>query len=397
MAIGSMAPWTDHEKNVCSRESRTISSLVIRPAAVLVPIVHLVWPARRRSGGGRGEPRGPHSPARVRHYSTLLVNRTWKGAAPGRRFGAAPVGRERDRGLLLLGRVLDLAHRLVGLRLGLVDERVPRLTHELALRLRRRERHPDGRPDRQRDGAEREGVLLRDATGVVADLPRDVLDLVRHLAGGLLDLADLLADRLLDVAEPVTDLVADALSTAVAARAVAGVVVAGRVPRLAGHPAAVAEGLTAPVAAAVAPVVVAAAGRVAGRDREPAEPDADHRGRDRVAPDRVDDAAARLLGRLRDVADHVACLCRHGFHLSDRRVANAAGGLGHDIAGIEPVADLLDGASHLLAGVNDLLDELVDLRIGRDTLRGHAVGRDALGRRVVRGIEGVRVDALVGA
>ena len=39
MAIGSMAPWTDHEKNVCSRLSATISSLVIAPGAVPMPMI----------------------------------------------------------------------------------------------------------------------------------------------------------------------------------------------------------------------------------------------------------------------------------------------------------------------------------------------------------------------
>jgi hypothetical protein len=59
MAIGSIAPWADQEKNVCRRESSTISLLVIWPAAVLMPIVHLfglagassagvVWPGPRR-------------------------------------------------------------------------------------------------------------------------------------------------------------------------------------------------------------------------------------------------------------------------------------------------------------------------------------------------------------
>src|SRR5215210_1174436 len=214
--------------------------------------------------------------------------------------------RAREGPGLLLSRLLDLAHRLGGLRLGLVDERVPRLTHELALRLGRRERHPDGRPHRQRDGAEREGVLLRDPTGVVADLARDVLDLIRHLAGGLLDLTDDLAGGLLDLADLAAHLVRDALPGRPAA-AVAGVAVAGRVPRLAGHPAAVAEGLSAPVAAPVAPVVVAAARRAATRgESQPAEADADHRRGNRVAADRLDDPRSGLLRRLPDVSDDVA-------------------------------------------------------------------------------------------
>ncbi len=42
MAIGSTAPWTDHEKKVCSFVRRTISSLVMVPGAVVVPMDHLV-------------------------------------------------------------------------------------------------------------------------------------------------------------------------------------------------------------------------------------------------------------------------------------------------------------------------------------------------------------------
>ena len=41
MAIGSTAPWIDHEKNVCSRDSATISSLVMEPEAVVMPMGHL--------------------------------------------------------------------------------------------------------------------------------------------------------------------------------------------------------------------------------------------------------------------------------------------------------------------------------------------------------------------
>src|SRR5689334_7024759 len=41
MTIGSRAPWTDHEKNVCSRESATISSLVMATGAVVMPMGHL--------------------------------------------------------------------------------------------------------------------------------------------------------------------------------------------------------------------------------------------------------------------------------------------------------------------------------------------------------------------
>ena len=59
MAIGSSAPWTDHEKKVCSRERRAISSLVIEPGAVAD--AHAI---------------SSEEPARlVRHYSTTVGGR----------------------------------------------------------------------------------------------------------------------------------------------------------------------------------------------------------------------------------------------------------------------------------------------------------------------------------
>src|SRR2546425_12201631 len=75
MAIGSIAPWADHEKKVCSRERATISSLVICPGAVLMPIVHLFGLAGRAARtGSRDRPLrrlgmaspGPRAPLNVR-------------------------------------------------------------------------------------------------------------------------------------------------------------------------------------------------------------------------------------------------------------------------------------------------------------------------------------------
>src|SRR5512147_290743 len=66
-----MAPWTDHEKKVCSRESLAISSLVMEPGAVVMLIDHL--------GMGAAPPRTSSNIRRtttgwrrllVRHYST---------------------------------------------------------------------------------------------------------------------------------------------------------------------------------------------------------------------------------------------------------------------------------------------------------------------------------------
>src|SRR5436305_3911641 len=57
--IGSTAPWTDHEKNVCSFERAAISSLVIEPGAVEIPMDHLAagaatWRRPVSSDGARG-------------------------------------------------------------------------------------------------------------------------------------------------------------------------------------------------------------------------------------------------------------------------------------------------------------------------------------------------------
>src|SRR3954468_5298249 len=59
--MGSIAPWTDQEKNVCARFSATISSLVIRALVVSTLIGTSRWRAAVRSlwnekgaAGGRG-------------------------------------------------------------------------------------------------------------------------------------------------------------------------------------------------------------------------------------------------------------------------------------------------------------------------------------------------------
>src|SRR6476620_9850528 len=71
IAIGSIAPWADHEKTVCSRLSRTISSLVIRPVTVPMPMVHLVPAVRRPTlnvwmgGQYHTGPGGRAAPSRV--------------------------------------------------------------------------------------------------------------------------------------------------------------------------------------------------------------------------------------------------------------------------------------------------------------------------------------------
>src|SRR5215213_1443579 len=59
MVIGSTAPWTDHEKNVCSFVRAAISSLVMEPGAVVMPIGHLAagsatWRRPVSSDGARG-------------------------------------------------------------------------------------------------------------------------------------------------------------------------------------------------------------------------------------------------------------------------------------------------------------------------------------------------------
>src|SRR5688500_2311597 len=83
--MGSSAPWTDHEKNVCSRERATISSLVIERGAVLT-MTHLVAADRRharRIGAARRSPR--EAPLQHNRHS-----RNTEGRGP--RAGGIPVG-----------------------------------------------------------------------------------------------------------------------------------------------------------------------------------------------------------------------------------------------------------------------------------------------------------------
>src|SRR5450759_2496621 len=61
--MGSRAPWTDHEKNVWARDSRTISSLDIGSAAVRTVIGHLE--AGPVSSGGTPRAITPRRPVDV--------------------------------------------------------------------------------------------------------------------------------------------------------------------------------------------------------------------------------------------------------------------------------------------------------------------------------------------
>src|SRR5262245_24461714 len=92
MAIGSSAPWTDHEKSVWARVSATISSLVIEPRAVVVSIDHLVAGAvagpafvgrvgRRRIGRRRCTARGVGRVAGPHYSTTQFCGRCRLGSA----------------------------------------------------------------------------------------------------------------------------------------------------------------------------------------------------------------------------------------------------------------------------------------------------------------------------
>src|SRR3954471_23608911 len=76
MAIGSTAPCTDHEKKVCSFERRAISSLVIAPGAVVVPMDHLGGTCAGFRAGSDVEHRieRRQAPSLVRHYSTTTTD-----------------------------------------------------------------------------------------------------------------------------------------------------------------------------------------------------------------------------------------------------------------------------------------------------------------------------------
>ena len=82
-----MAPWADHEKNVCARERRTISSLVMVPGAVLVLIKSSV-------PGGAGRP-----PVALRGSSLLrsLQHADGNGERPKGHETRGRHGRERRR------------------------------------------------------------------------------------------------------------------------------------------------------------------------------------------------------------------------------------------------------------------------------------------------------------
>src|SRR2546427_10787141 len=99
MAIGSIAPWADHEKKVCSRERATLSSLVICPAAVLMPIVPLFGLAgRAATTGSRDRPLrrlgmaspGPRAPLNDRESTAPESSR-----APSWRLPRAKLLRDR--------------------------------------------------------------------------------------------------------------------------------------------------------------------------------------------------------------------------------------------------------------------------------------------------------------
>src|SRR3989337_1541726 len=86
MAIGSMAPCTDHEKNVCSRLRATISSVVSAPGAVPMPMGPPLRPrarnritahparagARRPAGGSDGAAQLP------RHRRDAVTDRDYR-------------------------------------------------------------------------------------------------------------------------------------------------------------------------------------------------------------------------------------------------------------------------------------------------------------------------------
>src|ERR1044072_246730 len=74
MAIGSTAPWTDHEKNVCSFVRRAISSLVMEPGAVVMAMGHLGSACRPGHWPQRVSDDAPH-----RHRVVITAQRRGDG------------------------------------------------------------------------------------------------------------------------------------------------------------------------------------------------------------------------------------------------------------------------------------------------------------------------------
>src|SRR6478752_2360993 len=90
-AIGSTAPWTDQEKNVCSRDSAAISALVMELDAVVMPMGHLGADAAC-AGAGRMSIGRRSGAVRGRHYSTTVDR---ERCAPAGCRGPAGVGADR--------------------------------------------------------------------------------------------------------------------------------------------------------------------------------------------------------------------------------------------------------------------------------------------------------------
>src|SRR3954466_3624299 len=85
--VGSWAPWTDHEKNVCSFERAAISSLVIVPGAVEMPMGHLA--AGSTTWRRPGVSTALESPSLGRHYSTSVGPRALPRSGRGASHPAA--------------------------------------------------------------------------------------------------------------------------------------------------------------------------------------------------------------------------------------------------------------------------------------------------------------------
>ena len=103
MAIGSRAPWTDHEKKVCLRDSATISSLVMLPGAVVMPMDHLGRDGRDVVGweaitAHRRDPATPPRRQRRRRRISPMLSKIEQEAEPEQREQEqlAQVGHRQD-------------------------------------------------------------------------------------------------------------------------------------------------------------------------------------------------------------------------------------------------------------------------------------------------------------
>src|SRR4051794_25525355 len=276
-----------------------------------------------------------------------------------------------------LARLLERVRRGV---LDLAEDLAGRRAEHATLGLRHRQDHADRRSDRERDRADSQRALLDDVLRLPGDALCAAADLARDAAGHVAHLRCAATDLIGDVADLLADLVADAfrLRLVTGPRVVPGAAARARAPAVGRRavPAPLESVRALPVRALsvrALPVralpVALAHRRVRAMRPHPREADSGQGSRDRVLLDGLEDPAAGLLDCASGAAQGVCRCAGHVSYLSDRRVADGAGGFLHEAGRRESIADGFDRPCHLLAGRGD-----VGLETGRLIVVGH---RDA--------------------